>query len=1017
MSLSLHHRLSPQALLLGAIGLSFSCSSGGGDGGNKGLPGGTGGDRLRGTVSVLVVDDPDPGGSTENEPNNSIGQANDLGSLGAGESILITGGLADSGDVDVFRITSPSRIEVDLNFIGTASGADLDVLLVDPVGLQPVQRFDTPANSESGSFVIKGTGFLIVQSAGGASDYSLELTGRSFGSSVQEVEPNDLVSRGRYLGTFAAGENLTVTGSSSTGNEDFFLLAFPGEALTFFSLASNSGDLDLHFYDATTTLNPTSSFASSIAEPPPFLEETSVLTSAMTLVAVEVRPFQQVSTDWTLQISVGSPRLAGGPGESTPLNGDVQIASLSRAARGSLSELRGLCKGEFPATMPTEMVYRTFPRHVVVEAEGPSAFETARSSATAMERVEQAIAPMGGRVAAQIPDGPTKVIFDLPAGLSEQEAERYNLALCASLSGQAGIAYAEPDYVAQPSAVQVTPNDPFYNLQWHYEQIQLPAAWGVTTGSNAVRVAVLDTGTTPSSDLQPREVPGFDMISDPGIAGDGDGFDNDPLDVGDSNGVQPSSFHGSHVAGTIGAATNNGYGVAGVTWNAQIMHVRVLGIGGGSTFDITNAILYAAGLPNSSGQVAERCHVQNLSLGGGGFSQSAQNAINDATAAGSLIIAAAGNENSSTPSFPAAYDNVVSVAAVDFNRQRAPYSNFHPTVDIAAPGGDVSANLNGDDFADGVLSTKPDDSVSPTNFENFAFFQGTSMAAPHVAGVAALVLSENISLTPGEVAAILQGTATDLGAAGRDNLYGEGLVNAFAAVSQAGGGGAAPSLSLDAGVVLFESPAGTSRVNISNVGGGLLTVTGVGATTNSGGGWLSAATFGTGQSGSTNVSGVELTVNAIGLQDGEYTGQVQLESNGGNANLQVNLSLGDGSGTIPSYEVFVLAVDVNVDPPETRAQYVLNTTGSLDYALRDLEAGEYVIVAGTDEDEDGFICDDGEPLCGLYPSLGLATRVTLGASGTISGLNFPLQDPNLTAASGAPSSGFRLLSRLEAPEN
>ena len=1010
MSFSLTPRIPLSALALGIMALSYSCGGGGGDDKGNEFPGGGGsnGERLRGSVSVLLSDDPS-GGNAEVEPNNSVGQANDLGALSVGQTLTVTGELPDSGDVDVFRIESASRIEVELNFVGSASNADLDVILFDPVGLQPVARFISPQNAESGSFIIKGTGFLVVQSASGVSDYTLEVTGRALGNSVPEQEPNDNASDGRYLGTFTAGDNLTLTGNTTPGNSDFFLLAFPAGAETFFGLDFNTGDLDLFFYDATTTLNPGSPFASSEDPAPPFVEATSVVTAPMTLVAVEVLPFANVNSDWTLQVNVAAPRLAAG----TTDIGLPKLATLSGAPRGSIDELRGTHKGALPPVMPTEMVYRTFPNHVVVKADAPSAFDAARTLSPT-ERVEAAVTPMGGRVVAEIPGGPAKVVFDLPAGLSLEESERYNLALCASLSGQAGIAYAEPDYVAQPTALQVTPNDSFYQFQWHYEQIQLPAAWTLTTGSNDVRVAVLDTGTTPASDLQPREVPGFDMISDPNVAGDGDGVDGNPRDVGDGNGIQPSSFHGSHVAGTIGAATNNNSGVAGVTWASQIMHVRVLGIGGGSTFDITNAILYAAGLPNSSGQTTERCHIQNLSLGGGGFSQSAQDAVNAATANGSLIIAAAGNENSSTPSFPAAYDNVVSVAAVDFNRNRAPYSNFHPTVDIAAPGGDVSANLNGDDFADGVLSTKPDDTVTPTNFENFAFFQGTSMAAPHVAGVAALVLSQNINLTPADITAILLGTATDLGAAGRDNQFGEGLVNAFAAVSQAAGGGADPSLSIDAGTVLFESAAGTSRVNISNVGGGLLEVTGVNASTNNGGSWLSAATFGSGQQGSTNVSGVELTVSAGGLEDGDYSGQVQLQSNGGSANLLVNLRLGGSGGTIPSYDVFVIAVDVDVDPPETRAQFVLNTTGSLAYALSDLEAGGYVIVAGTDEDDDGFICDEGEPLCGLYPSLGLATRVVLGASGTISSLNFPLQDPNIAAIAGAPAAGFKLLSHRTA---
>ncbi|MEM8712426.1 MAG: hypothetical protein AAGG01_15850, partial [Planctomycetota bacterium] len=201
-------------------------------------------------------------------------------------------------------------------------------------------------------------------------------------------------------------------------------------------------------------------------------------------------------------------------------------------------------------------------------------------------------------------------------------------------------------------------------------------------------------------------------------------------------------------------------------------------------------------------------------------------------------------------------------------------------------------------------------------------------------------------------------------------------------------------------------------VDVSNAGTGLLTVSELIINTNSGGEWLIASTSGSGTAGSTNVSTIDVSVNAIGLGNGSYTGSVRVVSDGGTATLGVTLTVG-GGGSVPGYEVFVLAVDVNADPPETRAQFVLNTGGSLDYRLRELEAGGYVIVAGTDEDNDGFICDEGEPLCGLYPSLGLATLVTLGETGEISGLDFPLEQPNFGASTGAvngaPPGGYRLI--------
>ncbi|MEO0662474.1 MAG: S8 family serine peptidase, partial [Planctomycetota bacterium] len=478
-------------------------------------------------------------------------------------------------------------------------------------------------------------------------------------------------------------------------------------------------------------------------------------------------------------------------------------------------------------------------------------------------------------------------------------------------------------------------------------------------------------------------------------------------------GSQPSSFHGAHVAGTVGANTNNDYGVAGVSWQTTLMHARVLGIGGGSSFDIANGLLWSAGLANATGLVANPpADIANMSLGGPGFSQTFQDACTAAWNAGTVVIAAAGNENSSTPSFPAAYDNVISVAAVDFERNKAPYSNFHPTVDIAAPGGDVSVDRNGDGYADGVLSNKPDDSVSPTNFENFSFYQGTSMAAPHVAGVAALILAVDPNLNPDQVDSILRNTATDLGAAGRDNIYGEGLVNAAAAVQLAAGGGGGPVLALDTDAVLLEG-AGTRRVGVSNAGTGALDVTSV-TTSPPSATWLSATAVATGQAGTTDTSAIDVTANASGLPSGNYAGTVLVDSNGGSRQIAVTLTVG-ASGPGTTFTVFVLAVDA--DTFDTRAQDVVQTSGSLAYGLGSLPPGRYVVVAGTDEDNDGLICDEGEPLCGLYPSINLATAIDLSDGQRVTGLDFPVQDTTGPApASSDGQSGFRLLTRTPAAD-
>ncbi|MCB1686366.1 MAG: S8 family serine peptidase, partial [Pseudomonadales bacterium] len=199
-------------------------------------------------------------------------------------------------------------------------------------------------------------------------------------------------------------------------------------------------------------------------------------------------------------------------------------------------------------------------------------------------------------------DSHSELQTGLPAGLSGERLEKYATLLSLKrLSADPEVAHAEANALAHPL---LTPNDPFYNLQWHYPVISLPGAWDLSTGGAAepVIVAVLDTGILPQHpDLTNQLVAGYDFISSPGRARDGNGIDADPTDEGDLAYGASSSFHGSHVAGTVAADSDNAIGVAGVSWQARIMPLRVLGVDGGTSFDISQAIRFAAGLSNSSG--------------------------------------------------------------------------------------------------------------------------------------------------------------------------------------------------------------------------------------------------------------------------------------------------------------------------------------------------------------------------------------------------------------------------------
>jgi len=324
-----------------------------------------------------------------------------------------------------------------------------------------------------------------------------------------------------------------------------------------------------------------------------------------------------------------------------------------------------------------------------------------------------------------------------------------------AIASNPDVDYVQPDAIMRPL---YTPNDTRYGEQWHYvggaSGMNLPAAWDIATGSGVV-VAVIDTGITSHSDLSANIVAGYDFISSATTARDGNGRDSNPNDEGDwftgsECGVSynsNSSWHGTHVAGTVAAVTNNGSGVAGVAFNAKVQPVRVLGKCGGTLSDIADAIVWASG-GTVSGVPANPtpAKVINMSLGGSGACDATyQNAINSAVGRGTVVVVAAGNSNANASGFrPASCANVINVASLDREGNRASYSNYGTIIDIAAPGGETATTANG------VLSTLNTGTTTPGS-ATYAFYQGTSMAAPHVAGLAALMLSKTGTLTPAQI--------------------------------------------------------------------------------------------------------------------------------------------------------------------------------------------------------------------------------------------------------------------------
>lgn len=563
-----------------------------------------------------------------------------------------------------------------------------------------------------------------------------------------------------------------------------------------------------------------------------------------------------------------------------------------------------------------------------------------------------------------------------------EQRRRDTLRVVEALRARPDVLYAEPNYLRRALAV---PSDTFYSRQWHYPLINLPQAWDLTTGVASVTVGVIDTGVLLGhDDLQGQLTGGYDFIRSTTYSLDGDGIDGNPDDPGDQS-TGGSSFHGTHVAGTVAAASNNGLGVAGAAWGVKAMPLRVLGKGGvGSSYDILQAVKYAAGLANDAGPAtARRADIINLSLGGGSFSQAEQDVYTQAVSAGVIVIAAAGNESTSAPSYPAAYQGVVSVSAVDINKGLAPYSNFGATIDVAAPGGDTSRDANGDGYPDGVLSTVGDD-ASGTVREVYKFFQGTSMAAPHMAGVVALMKSVYPGLTPaGLDAALAAGSLTqDIGTPGRDNQFGHGLIDAYKAVSwalaQSGGGGAPqPVLVVGPSSLNFGTSGTAALLSALNGGDGALAIASVSDDAT----WLAVA--------EQSVNGDKLgsyavTVDRSGLADGIYTATITFISDQNTVTVPVILQKASMPVAANAGYLYILLVD----PVSGDAVYQAEATavnGRYGYRFADIARGDYQIFAGTDSNNDGYICDAGEA-CGAYATVELPDIVSV--TGRHAGVDF-----------------------------
>ena len=637
-----------------------------------------------------------------------------------------------------------------------------------------------------------------------------------------------------------------------------------------------------------------------------------------------------------------------------------------------------------------------------------------RTQAVARERAMQAARQAGLSLAQGDAAGHRPVLLQLPAVAAPSVREQ-RLALASALPPEARRvretvrqmkqlrATGDYEYVELNLRVQLTalvgsfpPNDRAYPLQrWHYEMVSLPAAMQrlVSLSPQPAQrpvVAVIDSGiVTDHPDLAEQIVDGYSFV-----AGSGGTNTADPDDVGTRD---TATFHGSHVAGTIAAVTFNGTGVASVAPMAQLMPLRVFrDDGNASLYDVLQALSYAARLPNDAARLpARRADVVNLSLRATGACTAAfADVVAQARAQGVMVVAAAGNDarndegRAVAVGMPANCPGVIAVGALDASKRQAFYSNSGPQLRLAAPGGDMRRATTGTGEPDGVYSTVATFTAGGSRVPSYGQMMGTSMAAPHVAGTLALMRYVHPAITPAQVDALIDAgrLSDDLGPAGRDDATGYGVVHAGKAVDAA--------LELRDGTPP-PPPEGEVRASPSSLhfGGtrGAMELTLA----------LSAADDETVQSVTSNLAAVSVTPIAVATETGLGSYRVAVDRTAlpdGTSYAMLTVQTSERSFTVPVSVVksaagtggnfgrlYVLVLDAATGDAIAQSE-VDAAGGRYEWRVAGVTAGAVQVVAGTDLDNDGIICQRGE-VCGAYPVL--AQRLEeIALDGDRSGLDF-----------------------------
>jgi len=598
-----------------------------------------------------------------------------------------------------------------------------------------------------------------------------------------------------------------------------------------------------------------------------------------------------------------------------------------------------------------------------------------------------------------------------------------------ALQHQGGYQAVEPNWLVQTQAALVgdwPPGDVRVSAQrWHYEQIGLPAAMQALVAMNPQPtqrpvVAVLDDGVMlDHPDIAPQLLSRGRAFASVTTAGDSDRAEGESLANGSDD-----SFHGTHVSGTATAATfdtgNSSFG-AGVAPMAQLLPVRVFGPGGrASTLDVAEAIRYAAQLGNRSGLVPpRRADVINMSLGAASYlacPATYQAAITAARNAGVIVVAAAGNSGhndrnqAARVSAPANCQGVLAVAATDALRRQTRYSNSGDELALAAPGGDGSQRSNGSGTPDSVFSAWGAFDAGGARRSGFIGIDGTSMASPHVAGVMALMRWVNPAITPAQVDNLLQsGQLTDdLGAAGKDAVFGWGLLNARKAVDAALASLGAPAPAATPVVATpstLDFGATVTQMTLRLAAAGLNHEQVIGISSDA-----AAVTV---QATQVNAQGhgdytVRLDRSRVGTATASYFPRLTVQlspSRSFTVQLAFTVVPAGGGAAVGGNvgPVYVLVYDP--DTERVRSTQAVFANGRYSWQLTNYTGTRAVVAAGTDLDADDLVCQLAE-VCGGYPVLSTDEAMTITLTGHRSGLDFsvsPLTDASASTLAGPPS--------------